>query len=172
MIYMSPKKLFIYTWICRFIPSSRAHNFKCSLLRWAGAKVGKNVEIMSSAKILGDFDLEIGDNCFIGHEAMIFGPKGSKVIMENYSKVASRAIVVTGQHVYSGSGECVAKEGVCQDIIIKRGALVDTLSIVVPGKIIGEMSHVAAGSVVTKDVSPFVRVAGIPAKEILKFERG
>ena len=123
---MDSKKLFIISWIFKFIPPTRGHNFKAKLLRWAGAKVGKNVEIVSSAKILGNMNLTIGDYCYIGHEALIFGPIGSNIILEDYSKIASRAIVVTGQHRYSSDGNCIAKEGTYKDIIIKKGAVVGT----------------------------------------------
>ena len=167
---MNTKKLYIYNLICIFLPPTRLFNFKSSLLRWCGAKVGKDVQIFSSAKFMGDFDLEIGDNVFIGHEALIMGPKGSKVTIENNAKVASRAIVVTGSHIFSTKGPNIAGEGVCADIRICDGALVDTASIVVPGKTINRMSHVAAGSVVTHDVPEYARVAGIPARIIKHFK--
>lgn len=166
---MDSKKLFIISWIFKFIPPTRGHNFKAKLLRWAGAKVGKNVEIVSSAKILGNMNLTIGDYCYIGHEALIFGPIGSNIILEDYSKIASRAIVVTGQHRYSSDGNCIAKEGTYKDIIIKKGAVVGTSVIIVPGVTVNEMAHCAAGCIVTKDVPAKCRVAGIPARVIKDF---
>lgn len=167
---INTKKMYLVMWIFKFIPTSKANNLKSKLLRWAGAKVGKNVEIMSSAKIVGNMDLIIGDNCFIGHEALIFGTLGSTIEMEDYSKVGSRTIVVTGQHRYSADGDCVAKEGTFKNIKICKGALCDTASIILPGKTIGKMSHVVAGAVVTKDVSEYTRVGGIPAKVISNFK--
>ena len=41
---------------------------------------------------------------------------------------------------------------------------------ILPGKTIGEKSHVAAGSVVTHDVPDMVRVAGVPARIIKNFK--
>jgi acetyltransferase-like isoleucine patch superfamily enzyme len=139
---------------------------KAVLLRWAGIKVGTGVEIASSVKILGNMSLEIGNNCFIGHEAMIFGAQGSKIILEDYSKIGSRSIVVTGSHRFSTDGFCIEKEGVFKNVSILTGAVVSTASIVLPGVTVGKMAHVAAGSVVTKDVPGFHRVAGVPARII------
>ena len=163
---INTKKLFFTSLIFKFIPTSRCHNFKAKLLRWSGVKVGKNVEIMSSVKINGNMSLSIGDNCFIGHEALIFGAKDSNIIVKNYAKIGSRSIVVTGYHRYSPDGDCVAKEGMSKDVIIERGAVVSTNCIILPGVTVGKMAHVAAGSVVTKDVPAYTRVAGNPAKPI------
>lgn len=83
-----------------------------------------------------------------------------------YAKLGSRTIVVTGTHRFSPDGDCIEKEGAYKDVKICRGAVVSTGSIVLPGITIGEMAHVAAGSVVTKDVPPYTRVAGNPARPI------
>lgn len=56
------------------------------------------------------------------------------------------------------------------DITIGKGACVGTQAMVYPGKTVGEKSDVAAYSVVTHDVPPFVRVAGVPAKIIKEFK--
>jgi acetyltransferase-like isoleucine patch superfamily enzyme len=160
------KKMFLVRLIFKFLPALRCNNLKTIMLRWAKIKVGKNLEFSSSAKILGNMDLEIGNNCFIGHEALIFGAYGSKIIFEDYSKVGSRVIVVTGSHRFSADGFCIEKEGTFKDVQICSGAVVSTGSIILPGVTVGRMSHVAAGSVVTKDVPDFNRVAGVPAKVI------
>lgn len=163
---MKPKRLFIASFIFKFLPASRCHNLKAKLLRWCGAKVGKNVEIFSSAKIHGTMDLEIGDNVFIGHEALIFGATGSLIKIGNCAKVGSRSIVVTGDHRFSPDGDCIAKEGTFKNVTIEDGATLSTSVIILPGITVGKMAHVAAGSIVTKDVEPFMRVAGNPARPI------
>ena len=141
------------------------------MLRWCGAKVGKNVQ-MFSPKIMGDFELELGDNVWIGHEALIFGAAGSKITVETNAKIASRAILVTGYHEYGIQFDNIAGPGLSADIVIESGALVDTCAIIVANKTVGEKAHVAAGAVVTKDVPPMVRVAGVPARVIKDFQAG
>lgn len=163
---MNTKRLFIVSFILKILPPSRCHNFKSKLLRWCGAKVGKNVEIFSSAKIYGPINLEIGDNVFIGHDALIFGAAGSTIKIGNYAKVGSRSIVVTGDHRFSPDGDCIAKEGTFKNILIDDGATLSTAVIILPGITVGKMAHIAAGSIVTKDVEPYMRVAGNPARPI------
>lgn len=166
---LKPARLFLISFIWKLLPPSRCFKLKAATLRWAGAVVGNNVRIMSSAKFLGDFELIIGDNVFIGHEALIFGSAGSKVVLENYCEVASRAIIATGYHVYSAKGPCVSGEGLAADVIIREGASVGTMAMVLPGKTLGKMSHVAACGLLTHDTPDYVRVAGIPAKVVKNY---
>jgi acetyltransferase-like isoleucine patch superfamily enzyme len=166
---LKPSRLFIISFIWKFLPPSRCFRLKSATLRWAGAVVGKNVQIMSSAKFLGDYELIIGDNVFIGHEALIYGSAGSKVVLENHCKVASRAIIATGYHVYSAKGPCVSGEGLTADVVIKEGALVGTMAMVLPGKTLGKMSHVAAYGLLTHDTPDYVRVAGVPARIVKNY---
>lgn len=163
---MNTKKLYLTSLIFKFIPPARCHNFKSKLLRWCGANIGKDVEIMSSVKIQGNMQLNIGDKCFIGHESLIMGAGGSEITICDHAKLGSRTIIVTGTHRFSPDGDCIEKEGTYKNIIIRKGAVVSTGSIILPGIAVGEMAHVAAGSVVTKDVEPYMRVAGNPARPI------
>lgn len=163
---MNTKKLFVLSWVFKFIPPAKAHKLKSKLLRWAGASIGENVEIFSSVKIYGQMNLHIGNNCFIGHEALIFGAKGSTITIEDYAKLGSRTIVVTGTHRFSTDGNCIEKEGTYKNVKICKGAVVSTGSIVLPGVTVGKMAHVAAGSIVTKDVGEYMRVGGAPARVI------
>lgn len=166
---MNTSKLYLFNLATRLLPPSRGKGFKVKLLRWAGATVGENVELFTP-KIQGNFNLIIGDNVFLGHEPLIFGAAGSTIRICNNAKVGSRAIIVTGSHVFDPSGQCIEGEGTFADVTIGEGAVVSTGSIILPGKTVNKMSHVAAGSVVTHDVPAYHRVAGIPAKIIKNFK--
>ena len=166
---MNTKRLYIFNLLIKILPPSRCKNFKVKVLRWCGATVGKNVEIFTPS-IQGGFNLYIGDNTFLGHNCLIFGANGSTITLEGHNIIGSRVIVVTGTHVFTPDGPCIEGEGTYKDILIKSGAAVSTGSIVLPGKTIGEMAHVAAGSIVTHDVPPYTRVAGVPARVIKNFK--
>lgn len=162
---LNTKKLYFFNLLMKFLPASRCTGLKIKLLRWCGAKVGKNVSIFSPS-IQGNFNLEIGDNVFIGHETLIFGAANSTIKLEDNVAIGSRVIIVTGYHDYDIKYDCVAGPGTYADVRVCKGACVSTGSMILPGKTVGEKSHVAAGSVVTHDVPAFHRVAGVPAKVI------
>lgn len=167
---LSSGKIYVYHLICRFLPPTKLFKFKAKMLRWCGAKIGQNTEIVSSAKFFGGFNLEIGDNVYIGHEALIFGHNQSSIVLEDNCKVGSRVVIVTGSHEFTPEGPCIEGPGVYANVRIGRGAAISTGSTILPGKTVGEMSHVAPGAMVTKDVPPYTRVAGIPAKVIKSFK--
>ena len=50
--------------------------------------------------------------------------------------------------------------------LVKHGASIGANATIVCGHTIGEYAMVAAGAVVTRDVEPYMLVAGVPAKVI------
>lgn len=168
---MNTKRLYLFQLICKILPLTRCYKFKAAMLRWCGATVGDNVRIVSNAKICGDLDLVIGHDTFIGHDALIFGPAGSTITIGDHCIIGSKVILVTGSHEFTPEGPCIEGKGTRADIKIASGAAVSTGSIVLPGKTVNKMSHVAAGSVVTHDVPEYSRVAGVPARVIKNFKQ-
>ena len=53
--------LWIYSLIVHLLPETRCFGLKAFLLRRCGARIGRNVRINSSVRILGTGRLEIGD---------------------------------------------------------------------------------------------------------------
>jgi acetyltransferase-like isoleucine patch superfamily enzyme len=77
--------------------------------------------------------------------------------------------VLTGKHFSIAEAEAtgrplhyVPESG--RDIVIKDGAYIGTMAILIGPVTIGEHAVVGAGSVVTKDVPPRTFVAGVPAR--------
>lgn len=166
----NPRKMYLVSLIMLSIPPTRCYALKAFLWRWAGVQVGKNVEITSSARVYGELSLEIGDNVYIGHEAMLFGGRGCSIVLEKFSKIGSRVTIPTGFHEITPEGDCIEGKGTSSSVRISQGSVISTGSIVLPGVTIGKMSHAAAGSVITKDVPDYVRVAGVPAKVVRQFK--
>lgn len=149
------------------LPSSGLLSLKAKLYRWAGVKVGKNVEFFQGIKVQGIGEIEIGDGAFIGHEVLFMINEGSKIIVENEAIIGSRSIIITGFHPITPEGKRIlSREGTFSTVVIGRGCSVSTNCTVLPGVIVGEMAIVAAGATVAKDVEPYSLVGGCPAKFI------
>jgi acetyltransferase-like isoleucine patch superfamily enzyme len=131
--------------ISRIIPYS---GFRVRLHRMRGVKIGKNV--------------------MIGPLVTIDDVYPNFVIIEDGVSLAGQNFILTHnkpleyhQHV---------SEAVLAPVVIKKNAWITIGVIILPGVTIGEGSIVASGSVVTKDVSPYTLVGGIPAKVIKEFK--
>ena len=164
---ISSKKIYFVNLCLSVLPNSGCQKLKASLLRWAGVKVGQQVEVFQGVKVQGIGELELGDRCFIGHEVLFLLNAGSKIIVEPEAIVGSRSTVITGFHPITPEGpRILGREGTCSTVRIGRGCSVSTQCVVLPGVSVGEMSIVAAGATVTKDVEPYTMLGGCPAKFI------
>lgn len=161
---MSSLKLFFIRLIILFLPDTRFFCLKRSVYRLAGIKVGNNVRICSSARILGNGSLSIGDNTWIGHETLIIC--SSNVIIGSNVDIAPRVFIGTGTHEIDLNTPGIAGNGISKDIIIGDGCWLGAGSIILPGTELGEKTVVAAGAVVNKSFSSYLVVGGVPAKVI------
>ncbi len=164
---ISSKKIYLANLMLALLPNCAGREFKARLLRWAGVKVGRDVEIFQGVKVQGIGELELGDRCFIGHEALFMLNTGSRIVVEEEAIVGTRCTVVTGFHpITPGGPRILGREGTHSTVRIGRGSAVLTGSTVLPSVTVGEMSIVAAGATVAKDVAPYTLVGGCPAKVI------
>lgn len=161
------KRIYCVNLLMAVLPNSGCQKLKAKLYRWAGVKVGEGVEFFQGIKVQGIGEMEIGDKAFIGHEVLFMLNEGSKIIIEESAIVGSRSVVMTGFHPVTPEGDRVlSREGTCSTVRICRGCSVSTACVVLPGVTVGEMSLVAAGATVAKDVAPRTLVGGCPAKLI------
>ena len=124
--------------------------------------------ISSKAIMLGNIDLKINKNTFIGHYTKIFGGNSSIHIGQNCD-ISSNVTIISGTHKLDPNGIKMAGEGIGEDIVIGNGVWIGASATILPGVTIGDKSVIAAGSIVTKNVSPYTIVAGNPAKPIKKY---
>lgn len=112
--------------------------------------------------------LKIGNNVGIGWQTTI--AVGKNVILEDHVRMGGRNFLA-GYPGHPLDAEARAKglpdtEDQVGDIIIKKHAWIGTGSMIMAGVSIGEGTIVAAGSVVTKSLPPYVLAGGNPAKII------
>lgn len=162
---MNTKRLAIVRLIFQLLPETRAFALKRVLLRWAGAIVGKNVRIASSARIYGAGRLIVGDEAWIGHEVFIHTANDEIEIGEN-TDIAPRVMFVAGGHEILSNSERVAGKGKSEPIFIGKGTWIGAGCTVLGGTSIGEGCLVGAGAVITQNIAPKTLAVGVPAKSI------
>ena len=105
---------------------------------------------------------ELGDYSGIGENCILNGPVtiGKNVIM------GPECVFFTKNHMFSRTDIPIRLQGYTETkpIIIEDDVWIGQRVIVLPGVHIGEGSIIGAGSVVTKDIPPFVVAAGNPAR--------
>ena len=162
---MSSFKLWIYKIITMFLPESRCFRLKTFLLRWAGAKIGENVRIYSSAKIMGNGNLIIGSDVHVGPQVCIYLSETGTVTIGSYVDIAPRVTFLTGTHCIDPHGEHIAGSGLAKSITIGDGSWLGACCTFLPGVTLAKKTVVAAGAVVCSSVMvEQALVAGVPAK--------
>ncbi|MBL0744036.1 acyltransferase [Chryseolinea lacunae] len=172
--------------------SLRARVRKHLMKTTPGIKIGKGVFISETAvlEIVSGGTIEIGDNariyegvilktygggikigrnCSINPYTIIYG-HGGTWIGDNVL-IAGHNMIIPNNHVFSDSNAPIALQGnVSKGIVINDDVWIGHACSILDGVEIGRGCVVAAGSVVTKTVSPFKVIGGVPAR-IIK-ERG
>jgi putative colanic acid biosynthesis acetyltransferase WcaF len=102
----------------------------------------------------------MGSRCTIGAEVEVYN--FAPVVLEDDATVSQYTYICTASHDYTGP----AMKLTFRPISIGPKAWVAAGSFIGPGVVIGEGAVVGARSVVTRDVRPWMIVAGNPAREI------
>ncbi len=134
----------------------------------AGTKIWHFSHLMSGCRL--------GENCNIGQNVVI----SPEVVLGNNVKVQNNVSLYTGvtcdDDVFLGPScvftnvinprSSVNRRGQYTRTHVGRGASIGANSTIVCGNEIGEFAFIGAGSVVTKEISPYALVVGNPAKQI------
>ena len=162
---MKTGRLWIYKLLTVLIPETRAFGFKASLLRWCGAKVGKNVRISSSARFFGGGELVIGDDVWIGSADMVHVVSRASIRIGNCCDLGPAVMLLTGSHKMDPDGAHIAGEGTSANVDIGDGCWLGARSMILPGVKLPRKTLVAAGAVVTQSpTSEQMLIAGVPAQ--------
>ena len=123
-------------------------------LRFFGARIGRGVYIRRGVRIHFPWNLEIGDDCWIGEEVWFINHE--KVTIGSNVCMSQRSIICSGGHDYRSA----SLEYAHKPIEIKDGAWVCLDAKVLPGVTIGECSVISAGEVVRKSVPDYSLLVG------------
>lgn len=157
-----------------------------SLWRARCQRLGHGVRIEPGARILHPETIEIGDNVFIGADAIIQGRYDGRCVIGDHTWIGPQSFLDArdleiGDHVGWGPGARVlGSEHVAEpnDVPIIRTDLrirpvrveawadIGVGAVVLPGVTIGRGAIVGAGAVVNRDVPAGAVVAGVPARHV------
>ena len=136
-----------------FLSPINARLVRPKVWRWIGCEVGKDV--------------------YIGTQVLPDGSNPSLITIEDNVHIANRCIILCHQrdlsNYYVGSDYSKLPYN-RERVHLKKGCLIATNSMIMPGVTIGEGAIVGAYSLVTKDVPPWTIAMGRPAKVVRKIE--
>ena len=162
---MNTARLWVYRLLTALLPETRFFEFKSWLLRWCGARIGKNVRISSSASFYGGGKLVIGDDVWIGSGCFIHPVLKASIRIGNSCDLGPEVMILTGSHEIDVSGEHIAGKGTAADVGIGDGSWLGARTTILSGVLLPRKTLVAAGSTVTTSFSEEqLLLAGVPAK--------
>ncbi|MEG1126206.1 MAG: acyltransferase [Oscillospiraceae bacterium] len=151
-------------------------------LREKGSTLGKNCFISCHAQ-MHDAILSLGSDCLICADALVrhanvhagnnctvntFAYLQGNIRMGNDVRIAPRASIIADNHNHSDITCSIVSQGTAgKGIVIGDDVWIGANTVLVDGITVGSHSIIAAGSVVTKNVSDYVIMGGNPA-HILK----
>lgn len=167
---LRPIRLWLYKVFVKWLPETRLFGLKSALLRWAGAKVGRNVRINSSATFLGNGALDIGDDVWVGVECLFVSSSPAKITIGPHCDIGPRVTFLTGSHTITPEGEHIGGVGYNSPVTVGSGCWVGARSLILPGVSIADKTIVAAGAVVAKSCGEKCSlIAGVPGKVVKKY---
>jgi maltose O-acetyltransferase len=129
-------------------------------------KCGHDINLENKAYFGTGKNISIGNYSGIGTKCELYG----KITIGNDVMMAPEVIILTRNHKFNRTDIPMRIQGMDTEkpVIIEDDVWIGTRTIIMPGVKIGRGSIIAAGSIVTKNISSYSIVGGIPAKLIKK----
>lgn len=128
--------------------------------RLAGVRIGKGSVIHMWARFFNPANITIGKDTIIGDHVFLDGR--APIRIGNHVDIASQVLVYNSEHDINSDDF----HAVDAPVTIGDYVFIGPRAIVLPGVEIGKGAVIGAGAVVTKNVSEFAIVGGVPAVKI------
>jgi maltose O-acetyltransferase len=143
--------------IVGYIPSHHVRRF---FYRLVYMKIGKGSTIHMGARFFETKRIVIGCDTIIGEKVFLDGRE--KLVIGDHVAIASDVMIYNSEHdIHDANFKAIEKPVVIEDYVF-----IGPRAIILPGVTIKKGAVIAAGAVVTKSVTEYTIVGGIPAKEI------
>jgi len=126
------------------------YQFRSSVYRKCGIKIGKGVYIGNLVKFDGEFP--------------------EYITIDDWASIAPGVSIMAHSSASSYHQRNALYAGPPKEVHIRKGAWIASDAIILPGSDIGEGAIVAAGAVVSGKVEPFTLVAGNPSRFVRKLK--
>jgi acetyltransferase-like isoleucine patch superfamily enzyme len=151
------------------------------------ARLGQNVVFEPGVLVFHAENIEVGDNVYVGHYAILKGYHKNRMIIGDGTWIGQQCFLhsagglVIGCNVGIGPGVKIVTSSHSLDemdkpilhsairfapVFVGDGSDIGVGATILPGVRIGRGVQVGAGSVVVSDVEDYAIVAGVPAKVI------
>jgi maltose O-acetyltransferase len=136
------------------------HTIRWIIYSLAGVKIGRGSHIHIGAQFFSPGGVEIGEDSIIGQNIFLDGR--DKLKIGDHVDIASDVMIYNSEHDINAEDF----HAINAPVEIGDYVFIGPRAIILPGVKIGKGAIIAAGAVVTKDVSDFTMVGGVPAKII------
>jgi len=147
--------------------------------------IGENVIIEDGVKVFHPVRIRLGNNVYIGHNAILKGHHLGSMQIGDHSWIGQGCFLHSAGNIEVGTAvgigpnvtilTSVHREGSPDqpvlvgeldlgEVVLGDGCDIGVGAIILPGITVGEGSIIGAGSVVTRDIDPYSVVAGNPAR--------
>lgn len=150
--------------ILRWVGCIPSHHVRRFFYRIEGMKIGRGSTIHMGAVFYNAGNIQVGRDTIIGEGAVLDGRE--KLIIGDHVDIASEVMIYNSQHNINSEDFAKVEEVISEPVEISDYVFIGPRAIILPGVVIGKGAVVGAGAVVTKNVSDFAIVGGVPAKVI------
>jgi putative colanic acid biosynthesis acetyltransferase WcaF len=120
---------------------------RAAAMRLFGAKIGKGVILRPRLRVKFPWNLEIGNDCWIGEGVWIHNQ--DKVKISHDVCISQETFITTGSHNFRKDMALITKP-----VVIESGVWICSRAIITQGVRVGINAVIAAGSIVTRDIAP------------------
>jgi putative colanic acid biosynthesis acetyltransferase WcaF len=134
---------------------------RAGLLRWFGARIGRNCRFLHAIRVKYPWNLEVGNNCWFGEDVWILN--------QGKVRIGSNVCISQGTFLTTGSHDLVSTMDLrVAPISIEDGVWISSRCVIQMGITIGRSAVVTPLSVVHKSLEPAGIYGGNPCRFIKK----